>query len=85
MPFDLAVSVNVFLNHRVIIMDYSYESEQTKFMREFLEKNPQVQEKRLAARSIWWDKSLDKNQQKHFKESTVPHKPYAYFGAQSDD
>ena len=44
-------------------MDYSYESEQTKLMREFLEKNPQVQEKRLAARSIWWDKSLDKNQQ----------------------
>ncbi len=37
-------------------MDYNYESEHTKFMREFLEKNPQVEEKRLAARSVWWDK-----------------------------
>ncbi|PTN12885.1 DUF3460 family protein [Nitrosomonas aestuarii] len=60
-------------------MDYSYESEQTKFMREFLEKNPQVPDKRLEARGIWWDKSLNKEEQKRFKESTVPHKPYAYF------
>ena len=41
-------------------MDYSYESEQTKFMREFLEKNPQVPDKRLEARDIWWYKKLNK-------------------------
>ncbi|MDR4516945.1 MAG: DUF3460 family protein [Nitrosomonas sp.] len=66
-------------------MDYSYESDHTKFMREFLEKNPQLQQKRLDARSVWWDKSLNKEEQKRFKESTVAHKPYAYFGAQNDD
>jgi len=66
-------------------MDYSYESDHTKFMRDFLEKNPQIKEKRLVARSIWWDKDLDREQQSRFKEATVPHKPYAYFGAQSDD
>jgi len=66
-------------------MDYSYESDHTKFMREFLEKNPNLPEKRLAARSVWWDKDLDREQQKSFKEATVPHKPYAYFGAKSDD
>ncbi len=60
-------------------MDYSYESEQTKFMREFLDKNPKVPEKRLEARGIWWDKKLNKEEQMRFKESTVPHKPYAYF------
>ena len=81
----LHLLIECLLYHRVIIMDYSYESENSKLLREFLKKNPQVQEKRLAARSIWWDKNLDKDQQKHFKESTVPHKPYAYFGELSDD
>ncbi len=66
-------------------MDYSYESEQTRFMREFLEKNPEVKDKRLAARGIWWDKRLNKEDQKRFKESTVPHKPYAYFGASESE
>ena len=66
-------------------MDYDYESDHTKFMREFLEKNPQLQQKRLEARSVWWDKALNKEEQKRFKESTVPHKPYAYFGSQNDD
>ena len=66
-------------------MDYSYESEQTKFMREFLEKNPKVKDKRLEARGIWWDKQLNKEEQSRFKASTVPHKPYAYFGASASD
>lgn len=61
-------------------MDYSYESDHTKFMRDFIEKNPQIQENRLAARSIWWDKKLNKEEQKQFKESKVPMKPYVYFG-----
>lgn len=61
-------------------MDYSYESDHTKFMREFLEKNPQLQEKRLAARNIWWDKKLDKEERKRFNESSVPMQPYVYFG-----
>lgn len=61
-------------------MDYSYESEHTKFMREFLEKNPQVEEKRLAARGIWWDKQQNIEERKRFNESDEPMKPYVYFG-----
>lgn len=61
-------------------MDYSYESEHTKFMRELIEKNPKLQEKRLEARNIWWDKKLDKEEQKRFDESDEPMKPYVYFG-----
>ncbi|MEK7792349.1 MAG: DUF3460 family protein, partial [Pseudomonadota bacterium] len=53
-------------------MDYSYESEHTKFMRELLEKNPELEKKRLAARDIWWDKKLDKDEQEHFNESADP-------------
>lgn len=61
-------------------MDYSYESDQTKFMREFLEKNPEVQEKRMEARSRWWDREQNREENKRFKESAEPMKPYVYFG-----
>jgi hypothetical protein len=36
-----------------------YESELTRFMREFLDKNPQVTEKQKQARATWWDKPQD--------------------------
>ena len=61
-------------------MDYSYESDHTKFMREFLAKNPQVEEKRLAARSVGWDKEQNIEERKRFNESAEPMKPYVYFG-----
>lgn len=61
-------------------MDYSYESEHTKFIRELIEKDPKLEEKRLEARNIWWDKKLDKEEQKRFDESDDPMKPYVYFG-----
>ncbi|MBX9893594.1 MAG: DUF3460 family protein [Nitrosomonas sp.] len=61
-------------------MDYSYESEHTKFMREFLEKNPHVQEKRIEARSRWWDREQNREEKKRFEESAEPMKPYVYFG-----
>ena len=60
-------------------MDYSYESEHTKFIRELLEKDPQLEKNRMAARNIWWDKKLDKEEQKRFNESDDPMKPYVYF------
>lgn len=61
-------------------MDYSYESEHTKFIRELIEKDPKLEDKRLEARNIWWDKKLNKEEQKRFNESDDPMKPYVYFG-----
>lgn len=61
-------------------MDYNYESDHTNFIRELLEKKPELNEKRKAARSMWWDKKLNKEEQKRFKESNEPMKPYVYFG-----
>jgi len=29
---------------------------------------------------MWWDKKLNKEEQKRFKESNEPMKPYVYFG-----
>ena len=33
-----------------------YESEQTKFMREYLEKHPEELESQRKGRAVWWDK-----------------------------
>lgn len=33
-----------------------YESDITKFMREFLKKNPQVVKSQQQGRALWWDK-----------------------------
>jgi len=61
-------------------MDYNYESDHTKFIRELLKEKPELNEKRKMARSMWWDKKLNKEEQKRFKESNDPMKPYVYFG-----
>lgn len=61
-------------------MDYNYESDHTKFIRELLKEKPELNEQRKIARSMWWDKKLNKEEQKRFKESNDPMKPYVYFG-----
>jgi len=60
-------------------MDYSYESEHTKFMRELLAKRPELIEKQKEARAIWWDKEVDREALKRFREARVPQKSYVYF------
>ena len=57
-----------------------YESEHTKFMRELFNKNPELVEKQKEARAIWWDKKLDKEERKRFKDSSISQKSYVYFG-----
>jgi hypothetical protein len=57
-----------------------YESEHTKFMRELFKKNPKLAEDQKEARAIWWDKKLDLEERRRFKESAVPQKGYVYFG-----
>jgi len=57
-----------------------YESEHTKFMRELLNKHPELVEKQKEARAIWWDKKLDKEERKRFKDSSISQKSYVYFG-----
>lgn len=56
-----------------------YESEHTRFMRELFDKNPQLPQKQKEARAIWWDKKLDKEERRRFRESSVPQKAYVYF------
>lgn len=55
-----------------------YESEHTKFMREWLEKHPQEVEEQRKGRSLWWDKPQDVETQARLDESMVPSKAYYY-------
>ena len=56
-----------------------YESEHTKFMRELMEKRPELREQQRVARAIWWDKSpQDLTSGRTMAEGRVPQKPYVY-------
>ena len=56
-----------------------YESDLTRFMREFLEKNPQVVEKQKAFRATWWDKILDRDERARWEQSREGQAPYPYY------
>jgi hypothetical protein len=55
-----------------------YESEHTKFMREWLEKHPQEREEQQKGRALWWDKPQDLETSARNAQSRVPVKPYYY-------
>lgn len=56
-----------------------YESDTTRFIREFLQKHPEVVEKQREARSTWWDRPQDREQRKKFEDARLPKKPYEYY------
>ncbi len=55
-----------------------YESEHTKFMREWLEKHPEQLAEQKKGRALWWDKPQDLDAQARAAASRVPVKPYYY-------
>jgi hypothetical protein len=57
----------------------AYESEHTKFMREWMKQHPEELAVQKSGRALWWDRgarSLD--EQVRLAEARVPHKPYYY-------
>lgn len=55
-----------------------YESEHTRFMREWLEKHPEQVEEQVKGRALWWDKPQEVTEQARLKSAAVPVKPYYY-------
>ena len=55
-----------------------YESEHTRFMREWLEKHPEEVVEQKKGRALWWDKPQDVSTQSKLNASAVPVKPYYY-------
>ncbi|OWY40994.1 DUF3460 domain-containing protein [Xenophilus sp. AP218F] len=55
-----------------------YQSEFTKFMDGFLAEHPEVDSERRELRLTLWDRQPDLDDQRRWKESRVPQKPYVY-------
>lgn len=55
-----------------------YESDHTKFMREWMEKHPEQREEQQKGRALWWDKPQDTARQQEVKRCAVPQKAYYY-------
>jgi len=47
-------------------------------MNGFLEKNPSVDAERRELRLTWWERKLDLDDLRRWKDSRVPQKPYVY-------
>ena len=48
-----------------------YQSEHTKFMREWLKQHPEELEQQKIGRALWWDKPQELDQQRRDAESKV--------------
>ncbi|MBN8475483.1 DUF3460 family protein [Sulfuritalea sp.] len=56
-----------------------YESEHTKFMREWMEKHPEEKAEQQKGRALWWDKApRSLNTMKETEAARVPNKAYYY-------
>jgi hypothetical protein len=56
-----------------------YESDHTKWMREWLGKHPEELQEQKAGRALWWDKpAQDHDTVQRLAASRVPQKPYYY-------
>lgn len=58
--------------------DIEYVSEFTRFMNEFLDKNPQLKEQQIRHRATWWDREIDRELYQGFEAGKVKQKAYVY-------
>ena len=56
-----------------------YESDVTRFIREFLARNPEVVAKQEQARATWWDRPQDFKENAALEAAEVPKKSYEYY------
>lgn len=56
-----------------------YESDITKFVRDLMDKNPELKELQKTNRATWWDKKQNPEELKRQEESAAPKLAYAYF------
>jgi len=56
----------------------TYESEFTKFMREFKQQRPELEAEQRKSRAIWWDHRQDLDTLERAQESRVKQQAYVY-------
>lgn len=57
----------------------AYESEATRFLRDLLDKNPELRELRNRNRATWWDHPQDLQEQQEREAARVAQGAYVYF------
>jgi len=56
-----------------------YESEHTRFIRDWLQQHPEELQVQKEGRALWWDKpARDLESQRRLAEASVPQKAYCY-------
>jgi hypothetical protein len=56
-----------------------YESEHTKFMREFMRQRPDMAQKQREGRAMWWDKTpRELTEEREMDQGRVAQTPYVY-------
>ena len=55
-----------------------YESDFTKFLREFKQQRPELEAEQRKSRAIWWDHKQDLETLEREKESRVRQQAYVY-------
>jgi hypothetical protein len=56
----------------------SYESDIGRFLRELKAADPSLEPGQKAGRAIWWDKNLDPDTYRRFRESSLAQPAYVY-------
>jgi hypothetical protein len=56
----------------------NYESELGQFLREMKENNPDIEVDQKQGRAIWWDKQMDPDMYRRFRESGLAQPGYVY-------
>jgi len=55
-----------------------YKSDITQFIEKLKSEKPDLEAQQRAGRAIWWDKNLDREALKDWREAQIPQKPYVY-------
>ncbi len=59
-------------------MAQHYESEITRFLKEYKRQNPDTEQRQREGRGRLWDKQLDTELQENFRAARVCQRPYVY-------
>ena len=65
--------------NQLLVPNAMYVSEMTRFLRGFLDQNPQVVEQQKKNRATWWDRPQDFETLNKQREASVPQPAYVYF------
>jgi hypothetical protein len=55
-----------------------YKSDVTQFLDQLKAQKPDIEAQQRAGRALWWDKSLDREQQDEWKQARVRQNAYVY-------